>query len=170
MKAIAIDDFGVPPSLHDLPVPEPGKGEVLVRVEASSVNGIDVAVADGYRKGTAEPRFPVVLGRDFAGTVEAAGAGVQSLLPGDAVFGVVTTTVPGNGAFGEYTTAPQAYPPGSPPGWTSPRPGRWAWRAPPPSPRSTRSPRWRVRGCSSRVPPLVSECSPRNSPRPTEPT
>jgi NADPH:quinone reductase-like Zn-dependent oxidoreductase len=109
MKAIAIGDFGAPPSLHDLPVPEPGEGEVLVRVEASSVNGIDVAVAGGYRKGTAEPRFPVVLGRDFAGTVEAAGAGVQSLVPGDAVFGVVTTTVPGNGAFGEYTNAPEAY-------------------------------------------------------------
>ena len=58
---------------------------------------------------TAEPHFPVVLGRDFAGTVEAAGAGVQSLLPGYAVFGVVTTTVPGNGAFGEYTTAPETY-------------------------------------------------------------
>ena len=65
MKAIAIDGFGVPPSLHDLPVPEPGEGEVLVRVEASSVNGIDVAVADAYRKATAEPHFPVVLGRDL---------------------------------------------------------------------------------------------------------
>ena len=32
MKAIAIDDFGTPPSLHDLPVPEPGESEVLVRV------------------------------------------------------------------------------------------------------------------------------------------
>ena len=84
MKAIAIDDFGARPSLHDLPVPGPGEGEVLVRVGASSVNGIDVAVADAYRKGTAEPHFPVVLGRDFAGTVEAAGPGVQSLLPGDA--------------------------------------------------------------------------------------
>ena len=39
MKAIAIGDFGAPPSLHDLPVPEPGEGEVLVRVRASSVNG-----------------------------------------------------------------------------------------------------------------------------------
>ena len=43
MKAIAIDDFGAPPSLHDLPVPEPGEGEVLVRVRTSSVNGFDVA-------------------------------------------------------------------------------------------------------------------------------
>ena len=73
MKAIAIDDFGAPPSLHDLPVPEPGEGEVLVRVRASSVNGFDVAVAGGHLKGMIEHHFPVVLGKDFAGTVEAAG-------------------------------------------------------------------------------------------------
>jgi NADPH:quinone reductase len=72
MKAIAIDDFGVPPRLRDLPVPEPGEGEVLVRVRASSVNGFDVAVADGYLKGMMEHHFPIVLGRDFAGTAEAA--------------------------------------------------------------------------------------------------
>ena len=71
MKAIAIDDFGAPPSLHDLPVPEPGEGEVLVRVRASSVNGFDVAVS-GHLKGMIEHHFPVVLGKDFAGTVEAA--------------------------------------------------------------------------------------------------
>ena len=51
MKAIAMYDFGVPPSLHDLPVPEPGDDKVLVRVRASSVNGFDVAVAGGYLKG-----------------------------------------------------------------------------------------------------------------------
>ncbi len=109
MKAIAIDDFGAPPRLHDLPVPEPGEGEVLVRVRASSVNGFDVAVAGGYLKRMMEHRFPIVLGRDFAGTVEAAGAGVQSLRPGDAVFGVVTKPALGDGAFGEYLTAPEAY-------------------------------------------------------------
>jgi hypothetical protein len=65
MKAIAIDDFGPPPSLHDLPVPEPGEGEVLVRVRASSVNGFDVAVVGGHLKGMTEHHFPVVLGKDF---------------------------------------------------------------------------------------------------------
>jgi len=108
MKAIAIDDFGAPPSLHALPVPEPGEGEVLVRVRASSVNGFDVSVASGHLKGLIEHRFPVVLGRDFAGTVEAAGPGVQSLRPGEAVFGVVTKPALGDGAFGEYVTAPVA--------------------------------------------------------------
>ena len=109
MKAIAIDDFGAPPSLHDLPVPAPGEDEVLVRVQASSVNGFDVSVANGRLKEMMEHRFPVVLGRDFAGTVEAAGPGVQSLRPGDAVFGVVTKPALGDGAFGEYVTAPVAY-------------------------------------------------------------
>ena len=109
MKAIAIDDFGAPPSLHDLPVPEPGEGEVLVRVRASSVNGFDVSVAGGYLKGMMQHHFPVVLGKDFAGTVEAAGPGVQSLRPGDTVFGVVAKAALGDGAFGEYVTAPEAY-------------------------------------------------------------
>jgi NADPH:quinone reductase len=109
MKAIAIDDFGAPPSLHDLPVPEPGEGEALVTVRASSVNGFDVAVAGGHLKGMMEHHFPVVLGRDFAGTVEATGAGVQSVRPGDTVFGVVTKPALGDGAFGEYVTAPEAY-------------------------------------------------------------
>jgi NADPH:quinone reductase-like Zn-dependent oxidoreductase len=109
MKAMAIDGFGAPPSLHDLPVPEPGEGEVLVRVRASSVNGLDVAVAGGYRSGMTEPHSPVVLGRDFAGTVEAAGPGVRSLLPGDAVFGVVAETMLGDGAFAEYAKVPEAH-------------------------------------------------------------
>ena len=56
-----------------------------------------------------EHHFPVVLGKDFAGTVEAAGPGVQSLRPGEAVFGVVIKAALGDGAFGEYVTAPEAY-------------------------------------------------------------
>jgi D-arabinose 1-dehydrogenase-like Zn-dependent alcohol dehydrogenase len=108
MKAIAIDDFGAPPSLHDLPVPEPGEGEVLVRVRASSVNGFDVAVAGGHLKGMTEHHFPVVLGKDFAGTVEAVGPSVQSARPGEVVFAVVIKAALG-GAFGEYVTAPEAY-------------------------------------------------------------
>jgi NADPH2:quinone reductase len=108
MKAIAIDRFGGPPSLHDLPVPVPGQGEVLVRVRASSVNGFDVAVAGGNLMGMAH-HFPVVLGKDFAGTVEGTGPGVRSLRPGDAVLGVVMKAALGDGAFGEYVTAPEAY-------------------------------------------------------------
>ena len=109
MKAIAIDDYGAQPTLHDLSAPGPGEGELLVRVRASSVNGFDVAVAGGYLKGMMEHRFPVVLGKDFAGTVEAAGPGAGSLGAGDTVLGVVMKPVLGDGAFGEYVTAPAAY-------------------------------------------------------------
>src|SRR6266540_3980351 len=104
MRAIAIDDFGVPATMHDLPSPTPGEGQVLVRVRYSSVNGFDLAVAKGLLKGAMEHQFPVVLGRDVAGTVEATGPGVRALQVGDAVFGVVMNAVLGDGAFGEYAT------------------------------------------------------------------
>jgi NADPH:quinone reductase-like Zn-dependent oxidoreductase len=101
MRAIALADFGVAPALHDLPVPQPGPGEVRVRVRASSVNGFDGAVAAGYLKGMMEYRFPVVLGKDFAGTVEALGPGASRFAVGDPVFGVVTPALAVR-AFAEY--------------------------------------------------------------------
>jgi NADPH:quinone reductase-like Zn-dependent oxidoreductase len=58
MKAMASGGFGAPPTLHDLPVREPGEGEVLVRVRTSSVNGLEVAVAGGSRKGMTGQHFP----------------------------------------------------------------------------------------------------------------
>ena len=82
MKAFAIAGPGSQPSLLDLPIPQPADGEVLVRVRASSLNGFDVSVAHGYLHGMMEHRFPVVLGKDFAGTVEATGPGVDGLAAG----------------------------------------------------------------------------------------
>jgi NADPH:quinone reductase-like Zn-dependent oxidoreductase len=102
MRAIALNDYGTPPVLIDLPTPEPGPAEVLVRVRASSINGFDVSVAAGMLKGMMEHRFPVVLGKDFAGVVEAVGEGASRFAPGDEVFGVVMKPVLGDGGFGEY--------------------------------------------------------------------
>jgi NADPH:quinone reductase-like Zn-dependent oxidoreductase len=59
-------------------------------VQAASVNGIDAYVAAGYVWDSMPHRFPVVLGRDFAGTVEAVGTGVTRVRVGDLVAGVVT--------------------------------------------------------------------------------
>ncbi|WP_329106068.1 zinc-binding dehydrogenase [Micromonospora sp. NBC_01699] len=83
-------------------------GEVLVRVESSSLNGFDTAVAAGYLAGMMEHRFPVVLGKDFAGTVEAIGDGVTRFAAGDRVFGVVTKAFLGDGGFGEFVTVSEA--------------------------------------------------------------
>jgi NADPH:quinone reductase-like Zn-dependent oxidoreductase len=102
MRAIAINDYGTPPTLTELPKPEPGPGEVLVRVRASSINGFDAAVAAGMLKGMMEHRFPVVLGKDFAGVVEALGDGASRFAPGDEVFGVVMKPFLGDGGLGEY--------------------------------------------------------------------
>ncbi|HYF76889.1 MAG TPA: NADP-dependent oxidoreductase [Symbiobacteriaceae bacterium] len=109
MRAIAIDDFGSAPALRNLPMPEPGPGEVLVRVLSSSLNGFDLSVAAGWLKGMMEHRFPVVLGKDFAGTVETVGAGVSRFAVGDRVFGVVMKPVLGDGAFGEFVTVPESF-------------------------------------------------------------
>jgi NADPH:quinone reductase-like Zn-dependent oxidoreductase len=109
MRAIALDDYGAPPALRELPVPQPGPGEVLVRVEASSVNGFDGGVVGGYLKGMMEHRFPVVPGKDFAGAVAGVGSGVSRFKAGDRVFGVVITPALGPGAWGEYVAVPEGF-------------------------------------------------------------
>jgi NADPH:quinone reductase len=108
MRAVAFSDFGVAPKIHELPVPEPGPGEVLVRVSHSSINGFDVAVAAGMVKGMMEHHFPVVLGKDFAGTVETIGEGVTSVKEGDEVFGVLMREYIGDGTFAEFVVVPEA--------------------------------------------------------------
>jgi NADPH:quinone reductase-like Zn-dependent oxidoreductase len=104
MRAVVIRDFNATPEITDLPVPRPRAGEVLVKVAASSVNGVDEAVAEGWYKDALEHRFPVVLGMDVAGTVTETGDGVTSLHAGDRVFGVIVNSGLGDGAFAEYTT------------------------------------------------------------------
>jgi NADPH:quinone reductase-like Zn-dependent oxidoreductase len=100
MRAVTISGFGKPPEVTELPVPVPERGEILVRVEASSVNGFDLLVASGQAKDMMEYRFPVVLGRDFAGTVAASEAG--DIAPGDVVFGMITKPYLKDGGFAEY--------------------------------------------------------------------
>jgi len=88
MKAVFIDRFGGPEVLTygDQPDPVTGPGQVVVDVAAASVNGADWRVRAG-QYGTA--KFPLILGRDFAGTVSAAAADVYDLKLGDDVFGVL---------------------------------------------------------------------------------
>ena len=107
MKAVVTAEQGANPELTEVTTPRPGAGEVLVKVQASSVNGFDLSVAGGHVVGMMEHRFPVVLGKDFAGTVEAVGEGVTRFAPGDKVFGVVTKAFLGDGGFGEYVTVPE---------------------------------------------------------------
>jgi NADPH:quinone reductase len=108
MRALVLTDFGTTPELTDLDLPDPAEGEVRVRVHAASVNGFDIAVANSYLKGMMEHRFPVVLGKDFAGTIDALGPGVSDYEVGDRVFGAVTKPYLGDGSFAEYVTVATA--------------------------------------------------------------
>ena len=110
-RAVTQTKYGGPDVLQvtERPRPEPGAGQVLVRVHAASVNARDWHVMRGEPRvarlmdrtlfGRRGPRV-AVRGTDFAGVVEAVGAGVTLWRPGDAVFGE------GVGTFAEYAVAP----------------------------------------------------------------
>ena len=107
MRAFVLPDFESQPTLADIHTPEAKPGEVLVRVHAASVNGIDLSIASGQLQGMLEYHFPVVLGKDFAGTVEDVGAGVTDFAAGDRVFGGVSDPSPLNSrSFAEYLAVP----------------------------------------------------------------
>ena len=88
MKAAFIERFGGPEVMQygDLPDPVAGPGQIVVDVAAASVNGADWKVRAGQYS---DAKFPLVLGRDFSGSVATLGAGVDDLKVGDAVFGVL---------------------------------------------------------------------------------
>jgi NADPH2:quinone reductase len=98
-RELAADYAGV--ALEEQAMPEPGAGEVRVRIKAASLNFPDLLMTEG--KYQLKPDLPFVLGMEFAGIVDAVGAGVSGFAPGDAVAG-------GNriGAFSEYAVVPAA--------------------------------------------------------------
>ncbi|MQA41348.1 oxidoreductase [Rugamonas aquatica] len=73
----------------DVPAPQPGAGEVLVRVAAAGVNGLDWKIRDGLVKDVFQLPLPATLGLELAGEVAAVGAGVDGYAIGDRVFGAL---------------------------------------------------------------------------------
>lgn len=108
MKAFAITSRNTQPSIHDLQTPEPTSDDVLVDIEAASVNGFDLSVAAGYVWDMIPHDFPVVLGRDLVGTVTAIGDDVTGISVGDRVAGVIPGMALGarTGTFTEHVAVP----------------------------------------------------------------
>lgn len=105
MRAVVIDRFGGPEQLHQrrVPVPSPGRGEVLIRLEAAGVGSWDPFEREGgyaELQGTS-PSFPYVLGSEGAGTVAAVGDGVTRPEVGERVF-AASFLNPGGGFYAEY--------------------------------------------------------------------
>jgi NADPH2:quinone reductase len=100
MKAVYVEQTGPPEVLiyGDLPAPEPGPNDVLIRVRATSLNRLDVFMREGSHGTRITP--PQILGRDMAGEVVRVGSEVREFRPGDRVVGS------GDGSYAEYGLAP----------------------------------------------------------------
>jgi propanol-preferring alcohol dehydrogenase len=137
MRAAVVHAFDQPLTIDELPVPQPGPGEILVKIEASGVCHTDLHAARG--DWPVKPTLPFIPGHEGVGLVAAVGAGVTDVKEGDAVgipwlysaCGHCTYCVTGwetlcesqrntgysvNGGFAEYVVAPSAYVGHLPPG------------------------------------------------------
>jgi NADPH:quinone reductase-like Zn-dependent oxidoreductase len=94
MKAIVVHEYGGPEVLkwEDYPDPVPGRGEVLVRVAAASVNPIDDKRRAGLTKDFYPIQFPGLIGIDMSGTVVKVGSGVETFTAGNRVFAMADNT------------------------------------------------------------------------------
>lgn len=112
MKAAVVTRYGSPDVVKvlDAPKPTPAAGEMLIKVHAATVTRTDCGELRGHPIfariffGLRRPRRSI-FGVDFAGEVEAIGAGVASFKPGDRVFGICPYR--SNGAQAEYVTVPE---------------------------------------------------------------
>ena len=102
MMAVRIHRFGGPEVLRyeEAPRPEPGVGDVLIRVHAAGVNPGDWKIREGAFQGSFPRGFPAIVGWDVSGTVESVGDGVTGFRIGDAVYARTDVTRPG--AYAEY--------------------------------------------------------------------
>jgi NADPH:quinone reductase len=101
MKAIILEEFGTAPVLRSVPRPVPADGEVLVRVEASGVNPLDVKIMAGAAA-HARVTPPMILGIDLAGVVTEVGPGVTRFAVGDEVYGMTGGVGDRPGSLAEY--------------------------------------------------------------------
>jgi NADPH:quinone reductase-like Zn-dependent oxidoreductase len=102
MKAVRIHRYGGPEVLRyeKAPRPEPGTGEVLIRVHGAGVNPVDWKVREGYARDFLKHALPLVPGWDVSGVVEAAGPGATRWKPGDELFS--RPDIARNGAYAEF--------------------------------------------------------------------
>ncbi len=105
MQAVRFHSYGGPEVmvLEEVPRPQAGAGEALIRVHAAGVNPIDWKVRAGHVKDWLQHRLPLIPGWDVSGVVEAVGPDVTAFKIGDAVYGMLDFMR--NGAYAQYVVA-----------------------------------------------------------------
>ena len=102
MKAVRVHQFGDEDALQidDLPMPEPGPDQVIVKMEAASINRLDLRIREQGNSLISADDLPVILGQEAAGTVTAVGENVSHLKVGQRV-----AAAEGSGCYSEYAVA-----------------------------------------------------------------
>jgi NADPH:quinone reductase len=102
MRAVVVSEYGGKAEVVDLPIPEPRAGQVLIKVRAAGMNPMDRDIAAGGWQSFMPATFPMVLGVDVAGTIEADG-GSSRFAAGDAVMGqLLSPPLGSSGTYAEY--------------------------------------------------------------------
>ncbi len=107
MKAAQIHDYESEPVIEDIPTPDIGADDVLVRVAAASMNPLDVKLQKGYLHDFFPLEFPYTMGTDLAGTIEQVGSKVTGWSENDKVVARVDPT--SGGAMAELAVVPASY-------------------------------------------------------------
>lgn len=102
MKAVRIHAYGGPEVLHfeEVPMPAPGPGDLLIRVQAAAVNPVDWKIREGYLQGFLKHKLPLILGWDLSGEVVEVGSEVAGFKAGDEVY--ARPDIERDGAYAEY--------------------------------------------------------------------
>lgn len=110
MKAAQINEYGdiSKVTVVDVDQPQPGEGQVLMEVYASSINPFDITIREGRMKDSIPLNLPVTLGGDVAGVVTQLGSGVEGLAVGDKVYGQANVVAGNSGAFAEFAATKSA--------------------------------------------------------------
>jgi NADPH:quinone reductase len=103
MRAIAVSEYRADARLGEHSKPTAGPGQVLVKVQAAGMNPMDQAIASGAFSEAMPATFPLILGVDVAGVIEAVGDGPGPYSIGDRIFGqLLTSPLGSSGAYADY--------------------------------------------------------------------
>ena len=110
MRAVVVNGYGEAPVVAEVPTPRRGPGQVLIKLAAAGMNPMDRTLASGDWR-PMRATFPMVLGADGAGVIDAVGEGTARFSPGDNVFGQLLIAPLGSaGTYAEYVAVAEDAP------------------------------------------------------------